>query len=118
MNKAKEFFEDHKTGIAAVVSLITGIAIGGTIMHVKHGKYRELEKVLDKYPVYENGMSLGERILKYITNGPKTFYITGNPGDTMGDIADIAKDIRDIYEAEEDNLNDKLVGAIFFTKTE
>lgn len=118
MNKVKELFENHKTGITVATSLITGIAIGGTAMYVKHGKYRELEKLLDKYTMKVNGMNLTEAITKFLKNGPVVFDLYGYGHDTVASVTDVATHILKIYDEEGANINDKLIGTMIFTKPE
>lgn len=117
MNKVKEFFEEHKTGIAVVTSLIAGIAIGGTAMYVKHGKYRELEKLLDKYTMKTNGMTLAERLTSFMKHGPFMWYVSGNENDTVVNMGEHMQEVYDAFE-EIEHLDNKFIGAFVFTKDE
>ena len=118
MNKVKDFFENHKTGIAVATSLIAGVAIGGTAMYVKHGKYRELEKLLDKYTTKVGGMNLTEKLARFLKDGPVVFELHGYAHDTVASVTDVATDILKIYDKEGQNINDKLIGTMIFTKPE
>lgn len=115
MNKVKEFFEEHKTEIAVATSLIAGIAIGGTVMYVKHGKYRELEKQLEKYIMKTNGMTLAERITSFMKRGPFIWYVSGGENDTVANMGECMQDVYDAFE-EIEHLDNKFIGAVVFTK--